>query len=265
MPRACARHVHARPAASGVDPNEIRQLAARPGVLPLGVGPGVAHPKRGGFVEREFAAQMRDQMRHAMGAHHRQSGIEAARGETRDLVQRALRQHRSEPLRNALLERLAFGREEQPPPFPWRQRGRRPAVLEGEQRLARSPRTPPAPAAPAAGRWGAGAARRRGRARRASRAVPASRAPPPPRARSRAPRPARRECPTGPESARGNKAPCRPRTPAGRDGSPKSRAPARDSGRPRNSPPRRSRRTGDAVACASSSRLGRAVSTRRSR
>ena len=63
------------------DPGEIRQLMAEPGALPLGVAAGVALAAFGRLLDRDLAAQMPDQPRHAVRLHRRQQRIEPARGE----------------------------------------------------------------------------------------------------------------------------------------------------------------------------------------
>ena len=70
------------------------------------------------MVERQAAFEMGDQMRDAVGAHRRQGGVEPARGERRDFVERALAQHFVEARLDARVERRALGGEERPAQAP---------------------------------------------------------------------------------------------------------------------------------------------------
>ena len=76
-------------ASSGGDPGERRHLVAGPGELAFGVVAGVGQRQGAGFGERQAAVEMGDQMRHAVGAHHRQRRVEFPRRERRDFVERA--------------------------------------------------------------------------------------------------------------------------------------------------------------------------------
>jgi len=84
---------------------------------------GVAHGQRARVLERQSAFEVGDEVRHAVGAHGGQGGIEPARGERGDFVERAFAQHLVEPRRDAGAERLALGGEEQPGPGAGRQGG----------------------------------------------------------------------------------------------------------------------------------------------
>ena len=74
----------------GLDPLPVRQLVAEPGRLPLGVLPRVALAALGRLCERELAAKIADQPRHAVRLHGRQLRIEIARRERTHLLDRAV-------------------------------------------------------------------------------------------------------------------------------------------------------------------------------
>src|ERR1700723_1378695 len=59
-----------------LDPNEVGQLIAKPGRLPLGVLAGVALAAFNGFGLGNLAVEVTKEPRHAMRLHRRQIGIE---------------------------------------------------------------------------------------------------------------------------------------------------------------------------------------------
>src|SRR5437762_2525749 len=77
--------------------DEIRHyLMTEPGHLPFGVTAGGALRHRKGVLERNFAAQMPQQLRYPDAFHCRQVGWQSAGRKPRRLIERALRDHRGE-------------------------------------------------------------------------------------------------------------------------------------------------------------------------
>ena len=90
----------------------------------------------GGRGEREASFEMGDQMRDAVGAHDRQGRIELSLGESLNLVERALGDHRLKARIDARIEGFAVGGEEETAPFERLERGRGARALEGGERPA---------------------------------------------------------------------------------------------------------------------------------
>jgi phosphoserine phosphatase len=122
------------------DEGHVRHLVAGPGELALHVAAGIGLALDDCGRERDLAAQMREQRGHAMGAHHRQGGIEPALPEHRHLVERALPNHRLETAVDPGAQRVAIRRKKDLRQPGTRERPGDAVGLEGGQRQAcRSP------------------------------------------------------------------------------------------------------------------------------
>ena len=82
-----------------------------PGELPLGIAARVVLGALGRFGQRDLAAKMPDQPRHAMRLHCRQERIEPARRQCANLLERTRAQHHVEARIDAPAQLVAFGRE----------------------------------------------------------------------------------------------------------------------------------------------------------
>ncbi len=92
-------------------PAHLWQLGAKPGELPLHIGPRIGLAARDRLLEAARAGKMPDQARHAMRAHHRQHRVELARHQPRHLVKRARRHHLEKALFDGSPHHGAIGRQ----------------------------------------------------------------------------------------------------------------------------------------------------------
>ncbi len=136
------------PALRSARPPSIPHLMPEPGHLPLGIGARIGLATRDRLRQRQIAVEMGDQPRHAMGAHHRQSGSTGARAGARP------RPARLRPSSPRSAGRFRAGGSLRSGATKRRSNGR-PSTDQAGGRPGNSPANAPSPPAPPAPAWSA--------------------------------------------------------------------------------------------------------------
>ena len=106
------------------------------GELSFGVTTRVELSAHNRLFECLASVQISDEIRHTMRAHGRQHGIEAARAQRGDFIERAAFHHAIEARFDARIESLAFGREEKGRALRSIEQRGAAGTLKGSERLA---------------------------------------------------------------------------------------------------------------------------------